>query len=257
MFSRLFYQPNVRIFRGSSRIAFTFCPGKENCFAGGPPEGCFSDGFVVVEVPVAEGRKICSLSWGGEPCQGAGKRSTGELRRSSPVDEFPRQNCPVEMPVYSSGAGGGVGKPASGACTAGSGSGGTGAIPSGPAWGRGAGAGAPGWCFGGRGGLPGLPGLGAFPGCGLCGPYAGGGGPGVGCGGRTAQESRDSTNTRASSPQRNRRVFMAAKGMILSKCRELSACLAKNGRGFYLPGKRIPPILASQRGEVSFILPGE
>ena len=155
---------------------------------------------------------------------------------------------------YSSGAGGGVGKPALGVCVAASGSGGTGANTPGPAWGGGAGTGFPGRCFGGRGGLPGLC---AFLGCGLCGRYAGGGGPGVGCGGRTAQESRDSTNTRASSPQRNRRVFMAAKGMILSKCRELSACLAKNGRGFYLPGKRIPPIRASQRGEVSFILPGE
>lgn len=66
MFSRLFYQPNVRIFRGSSRIAFTFCPGKENCFAGGPPEGCFSDGFVVVEVTGCRGEEnlLLKLGWG-------------------------------------------------------------------------------------------------------------------------------------------------------------------------------------------------
>ena len=81
------------------------------------------------------------------------------------------------------------------------------------------------------------------------------------CGGRRSRGGMWRTNRTGAKgqhqyegerPQRNRLVFMAAKGMILSKCRELSACLAKNDGGFYLSRKRIPPIRASQRGEVSF-----
>lgn len=39
---------------------------------------------------------------------------------------------------------------------------------------------------------------------------------------------------------------------LLPKDNKLSARLGKNDGGFYLPGKRIPPIRASQRREVSF-----